>query len=181
MADVLLGDRKAIAVFIDRYSDAVFAFISRRMDDRAAIEDVCQEVFLVAWSQLSAFQANASLKTWLCAIAQNKVADFYRRQIRELPLEEEWEWRDAISLNAPWVGVEQEFDQRLLDQRIRLTMLQLPEGYRAMLRWRYWDERPLREIASQTGKTIKSVERILARARLAFAAKWKEGHRGKEA
>ena len=52
IADVLLGDRKAIGEFIHHFSDQVFSFLSRRVDDKAVVDDLCQEVFLAAWAQL---------------------------------------------------------------------------------------------------------------------------------
>ena len=175
VADVLLGDRKAIADFVYHYSDCVFTFLNRRLDDRSSVEDVCQQVFVVAWSKLSSFEGRSSLKTWLCAIAQNKVSDFYRKQIRELPLEDGWDEQGMTALDSPTIDVEVDFDRRLKEESVRRTLLQLPAGYRAVLRWRYWDEWSLQDIARKTGKTVKSIERLLARARADFAAKWKEG------
>ncbi len=181
IADVLLGDRKAIADFILRYSDTVFSFLHRRLDDRTTVEDLCQEVFLVAWSKLSSFEGRSSLKTWLCAIAQNKVADFYRKQIRELPLEDEREEQAYSLSNSPLIDIEEDFDRRIQEEKIRSTLLLLPEGYRAVLRWRYWDGQSLQDISLQTGRTVKSIERLLARARAQFAADWNKGDHAKDA
>ncbi len=178
VADVLLADRKAIADFVHQFSDMVFGFIGKRIDNQSVVEDLCQDVFLAAWAQLSSFQFKSSLKTWLCAIAQNKVSDFYRRQIHELPFEDDCDELEIFSPEAPWISIEQSLDRRILEKQIQLTMLELPEGYRAILRWRYWDQKSLSDVALQTGKTIKSVERLLARARTQFAAKWKEGRHG---
>ena len=175
IAAVLLRDRKAVAEFVLQYSDTIYSFLHRRIDDRAAVEDLCHEVFLVAWSQLATFRAQSSLKTWLCAIAKNKVADFYRRQIRELPMDEEFDEQTITAGDAALIDIEQQFDRRVQEQKIRATMLALPLGYRSVLRWRYWDERSLQQIAAETGKTTKSIERLLARARSEFASKWKTG------
>ncbi len=182
IADVLQGDRKAIADFIRQYSDLIFSFLCQRVDDKAAIEDLCQEVFLAAWSQLGNFQGNSSLKTWLCAIARHKAADHYRMQLRNLPVAEEYDGElDSLS-PAIWIDVDAGFDRVREQQRIRETLLQLPAEYRAVLRWRYWDEQPLEQIAHETGRTTKSIERLLARARAHFAAQWKKGdHHAKDA
>ena len=178
VADVLLADRKAIADFVHAFSDMIYGFIDKRIDNQSVVEDLCQDVFLAAWAQLSSFQFKCGLKTWLCAIAQNKVADFYRRQIHELPFEDDSDESEIFSTEASWISIEHNLDRRILEKQIQLTMLKLPEGYRAILRWRYWDQKSLSDVALQTGKTIKSVERLLARARTQFAAKWKEGRHG---
>ena len=180
IASVLLGDRKAVAEFVLQYSDTIYSFLHRRIDDRSVVEDLCQEVFLVAWSKLATFRAQSSLKTWLCAIAKNKAADYYRRHIRELPIDDELGEQALSTTDLSLIDIEQHFDRRLQEEKIRATMLALPKGYRSVLRWRYWDEHSLQEIAAETGRTAKSIERLLARARAEFAAKWKEGPHANE-
>ncbi len=179
IADVLLGDRKAIAEFVFQYSDSIYGFLYRRVDDHSVVEDLCQEVFLVAWSRLATFQGRSTLKTWLCAIAKNKAADFYRQQIRELPIEDEFDEQALTGPSATLIDVEQHFDRRLQEERIRTTLLGLPQGYRAVLRWRYWDGQSLEDIAVETGRTTKAIERLLARARAEFAVRWKVSQHAK--
>lgn len=177
IADVLQGDRKAIAEFVLRYSDTIYAFLHRRIDDHAILEDICQEVFLVAWSKLASFRGDSSLKTWLCAIAKNKAVDFYRKRIRELPIDEERDNPVAPLAASEMVDFEQDLDRKLQEEKIRATLLTLPPGYRAVLRWRYWEGQSLQEIATEMGRTEKSIERLLARARNEFAEKWKGNQR----
>lgn len=95
IANILAGDRKAIADFVESYTDVVYDFLSRRIDRAEVVEDLCQEVFLAAWSQLASFRNESSLKTWLCGIARHKVSDFYRRRLKEGPqndTEDEERW-----------------------------------------------------------------------------------------
>jgi RNA polymerase sigma-70 factor (ECF subfamily) len=53
----------------------------------ADLDDVCQEVFIVAHRRLDGFEGRSSLRTWLCGIALRVASDHrskaYRR--RELP------------------------------------------------------------------------------------------------
>jgi RNA polymerase sigma-70 factor (ECF subfamily) len=169
IADVLSGDRKAIAQFIEEYTDVVYRFLSRRIDRREVVDDLSQEVFLTAWTQLPGFRHESSLNTWLCGIARRKAADFYRLRIRELPLENE-----AVELPqlAVVVDFEKHLDQEQLEAKVQRVLAELPEPYRVILRWRYWDHCSLADIAEQTGRTTKAVERLLARARTEFARKW---------
>lgn len=173
IAHVLAGDRKAIADFVEAYTDVVYNFLSRRIDRAEVIEDLCQEVFLAAWSQLARFRNESSLKTWLCAIARHKVADFYRRRLQEVPQNDaDDEERMAQLEPAQVLDFEAHIDQQRMDAKIRAILSEMPEGYRAILRWRYWDHRSLHEIAAMTGKTEKAGERLLARARNDFARRW---------
>ena len=172
IADVLSGDRKAIAQFVDEYSDLVYRFLSRRIDKPELVDDLCQEVFLAAWTQLPNFRHESSLKTWLCSIARHKAADFYRRRIQELPLENEhWEDTELAPL-AVVVDFAKHLDQQQLEAKIQRLLSEMPEPYRVILRWRYWDDCSLAEIAEETGRTTKAIERLLARGRTELARKW---------
>lgn len=55
-----------------------------------------------------------------------------------------------------------------LTEHIAVAMSSLPGNYRDVLRWKYHDGRPVNEIAAATGRTPKSVESLLVRAREAF-------------
>jgi RNA polymerase sigma-70 factor (ECF subfamily) len=58
-----------------------------RVRDRPAAEDLVQETFLAALSARGTFSGDASEGTWLVGILKHKIADHYRRQAREAPLE----------------------------------------------------------------------------------------------
>src|SRR6266508_4078546 len=47
------------------------------------VEDVVQDVFLVAHQKLATFAGQSSVVGWLLGIARHKVEDFYRAQLRE--------------------------------------------------------------------------------------------------
>lgn len=173
IAEVLAGDRKAIATFVETFADAVYRFLSRRIDRPEVVEELCQDVFLAAWPQLARFRGEAGLTTWLCTIARHKVADFYRRRLQEMPQEAIGD--DELGAHPEAVEVidfEANIDAEQLDARVSKVLSEMPERHRAMLRWRYWDHRSLAEIAEMTGKTGKAVERLLARSRESFARRW---------
>ncbi|MGA9423115.1 MAG: sigma-70 family RNA polymerase sigma factor [Rhodanobacteraceae bacterium] len=172
IADVLAGDRKAIAILVQTSTDVVYSFLSRRIDRQEVVEELCQEVFLAAWPQLGRFRKEASLNTWLCAIARHKVADFYSRRLREMPRDGADEDDRGHSEPVELVDFEGSVDRQRTDARIRDILLRMPERYRIVLRWRYWNHRSLGEIAEMTGRTEKAVERLLARSRADFARRW---------
>ena len=81
---VLKKDRKATAEFVSRYADPVYGYVSQRLAPRAdLVEDVVQEVFLVALQKLDTFAGKSSVLGWLLGIARHKVEDLYRARLRE--------------------------------------------------------------------------------------------------
>jgi RNA polymerase sigma-70 factor (ECF subfamily) len=172
-AAILARDRKATARLVELHADAVHRYVWKRLTPRVEmVDDLVQEVFLAAWSGLGGYTGAAALRHWLLGIARNKVEDYYRR-----------------TLNARWQALEAENEVELpalaVDQPGRLDALRnaaraagilkrLPHEYSLVLRWRYWDECSVREMAESAGRTEKAIERLLARARARFKALWEE-------
>jgi RNA polymerase sigma-70 factor, ECF subfamily len=174
VSEVLQKDRKATAEFVARCADPVHGYVQRRLIPRAdLVEDLVQEVFLAAWENLNKYRGDSSLCSWLLGIARHKVEDHYRKSVREVQLEEEGEGLKSEALHL--FGLEEVFERRQAEKKTRDTLARLPEVYSIVLLWRYWEKRSLREIAGQTGKTEKAIERLLARARDQFRRKWNDG------
>jgi RNA polymerase sigma-70 factor (ECF subfamily) len=159
-------DRKATAEFVQQHTDAVYAYVLARLrpkDDDA--EDLTQDVFLAACQCIGDYRASSSLKAWLFGIARHKVEDYYRAKVRETDLE------DAESIAAD-SQLDTELDEHRRNERAAAVLDRLPETYRLLLKWRYWDQRATTEIAKTLDRTPKAVERMLARAREHFRRQW---------
>lgn len=91
------GDRAARSAFVRTYSDALLRFICGRLLISAvhlpsqasrhfistAADDILSETFLAAFLNIGSYRETSRLKTWLYAIAKNKVIDFLREQSRQ--------------------------------------------------------------------------------------------------
>ena len=76
-----LGDRRAFADLYDATSAHLFAVLLRIQRDRAAAEDLLQEVYVAVWKSAGNFDAARSQPmTWLTSIARNRAIDSLRRQ-----------------------------------------------------------------------------------------------------
>jgi len=164
-------DRKATAEFVSRHADAVYRYVYSRLVPRTdQVDDLVQEVFLAAWENLSQYRGTSSLGSWLMGIARHKVADYYRAYLREPEPVESSEEKPAFETLSPNFG--ELLDSELLREKTWQTLTRLPEKYRIVLLWRYWDKCSAREMAARTSKTEKAIERLLARAREEFRRMW---------
>ena len=172
VAAVLQKDRKAAAEFVGRYADPIYGYVSRRLAPRAdLVEDVVQDVFLVALQKLDTFAGQSSIVGWLLGIARHKVEDFYRAQLREpYPFPDDADVSEVGSAVEP--NLDELIDAARAREKTRRILEQLPAVYSVVLLWRYWERRSAKEMAAQTGKTEKSIERLLARARAHFRRLW---------
>lgn len=167
---ILSGDRKAMAEFVARYADAIYGYVRSRLFPRYdVVNDIAQEIFLAAWENLRQYRATGSLHGWLLGIARHKVETYYRAQLRA---------PEPIDNLAPdsdplrYIPISDRLEQEQMKKKTWAVITTLPEQYRLALIWRYWDRVSAREMAAKTGKTEKAIERLLARARAEFRARW---------
>ena len=172
IAAILHRDRKATAEFVALHIDALYSYVRHRLFPRDDLtEDLVQEVFLAAWQQLPLFRGESTLRSWLLGIARHKVEDYYRSQLRHSDAwpEDGDEVPPELQFDPCW---DDRLDREALQNRTRLALAGLPEAYRLVLLWRYWDKRNTKEMASFTGRSEKGVERLLAHARAEFKRRW---------
>jgi RNA polymerase sigma-70 factor (ECF subfamily) len=151
-----LGDMQAVETLFWRYADAVLAYATRLLGNRADAEEVLSEVFLRAFEGCMGYRAEGTVKAWLFRIARNCCMDRLR-QPRLLPLEggEEPVQGDDTA----------EIEQRIAVQR---ALKRLPEEYRTVLLLCDVEEFTAKEVAEILGRSVPSVKGMLYRARAAL-------------
>ena len=169
---VLKKDRKATAEFVSRYADPIYGYVSQRLAPRAdLVEDLVQEVFLVALQKLDTFAGKSSVLAWLLGIAKHKVEDLYRARLRE---PESFSDIEDSSQSGPvdLPKFDELIDRARAQEKTQRILARLPEAYGLVLLWRYWEDHSTKEMVAQTGRTEKAMERLLARARAYFRRLW---------
>lgn len=74
------GDQQAMRDLYLKHGDAIYAFLLGRCGDPALARDSVQDTMLDVWRTASRFSGNSSAKTWLFAIARNKLVDALRKR-----------------------------------------------------------------------------------------------------
>lgn len=73
------GDKKAISIIYENYSESLYGVISKIIKDPDLAQDVLQESFIKIWKNGKSYDAKkAKLFTWLYRIARNTAIDKYR-------------------------------------------------------------------------------------------------------
>jgi RNA polymerase sigma factor (sigma-70 family) len=159
----LHGDVSAFGTLVERYWKMVVALALSRISDPAEAEDIAQESFLKAYSQLRSLQDPSRFGGWLSKIALQLCADAGRRTIRRrltlgcraLPLED-LEAIPAYSANPGLSESQIHF--------VRDTVAQLPERLRNLIVMRFVAGLSAVQIAEQLGKRPGTVRVWLHRA-----------------
>jgi RNA polymerase sigma-70 factor (ECF subfamily) len=136
----------------------VYAFVARRVPDRNEAEDVTSEVFHQALANLPRFQwRGVPFAAWLFTIARNSIIDRSKHAAREQELPE--------GLDLPAEVSTQEFEYEI-EQHSRLFKLVnlLPEDQRRVIAKRFAEEKSIREIANEIGRSEGAVKQLQFRA-----------------
>ncbi|HXN29303.1 MAG TPA: sigma-70 family RNA polymerase sigma factor [Candidatus Acidoferrales bacterium] len=149
------GDHAAFGELYGRYARMVHGVLLAHVP-YAEVDDLVQDVFLVALSHLGSLREPRAFAGWLLAIARNRANDFHRRP------------RAAQEFQG-WV-VSNDPDEQ--EARAALAAIHsLPEAYRETLSMRLVEGMTGPEIAARTGMTPASVRVNLHRGMKQLRAK----------
>ena len=92
--------------------------------DPSLREDLTQQILLAVWQALPSWRADASLKTFIARVAQNRSISFVTKQIRQPPVAELPERLEADTLNPEESAIEVNEREMLLEATRRLPLPQ---------------------------------------------------------
>jgi len=79
----LCGQQAAFGELAGRHKTRVFGLVSRFAGNSADLEDICQDVFIQAWTNLRQFRRESPFEHWILRIATYKCYDYLRRRKRD--------------------------------------------------------------------------------------------------
>lgn len=127
MLEVRSGDLRKLGVLFERYQTPLFNFHLRMTGDRAASEDLVQDVFFRMLRYRHTFKEGTSFVTWMYRIARNAQADRFRKSGREVGLEAE----DEHPAHQPSAAESLESEQEAA--LVRRALSKLPQDKRELL------------------------------------------------
>jgi RNA polymerase sigma-70 factor, ECF subfamily len=138
----------------NEYKTRLRGYVAKRVQDRGAVEDILQEVFLKAHNSLHTLRSRGSVAPWLYRIASNAIADHYRSQKPWTDLPDE--------LESPEPG-----DDPVAELAACLQPLidDLPETYRSALMLSEIEGLPQKEVATRLGLSHSGAKSRVQRGR----------------
>jgi RNA polymerase sigma-70 factor (ECF subfamily) len=155
--------QEAFERLVPAYRRRVFGLAFSILRDRAAAEDLAQEVFVKLWQALPRYDGRAQLSTWIYAITRNAAVSALRRRPRTVSISE-------AEVQAEVEGIAREPAGSPDDAALRRRIEALPEKQRQAVTLYYLDERPVDEVAAMMGIPVNTAKTHLHRARASLAA-----------
>src|SRR5246127_371062 len=165
------GDVAAFEELVRRYDRNVFRIAQHITQNREDAEDVVQDAFFKAYSNLEQFQGQSKFYTWLVRIAVNEALMKLRRRKpeRTVSLDEEVKTEDDSLPRevADWSpNPEQMYNQAELRDILTRTIQGLPAGFRTVFVLRDVEGLSTEETAQALELSVPAVKSRLLRARL---------------
>jgi RNA polymerase sigma-70 factor (ECF subfamily) len=166
---VLGGDRDAYRVLVENHYQFAFRIACRITGDPDDAEEVAQEAFLRAYTQLATFRQDSSFSTWVNRIAMNKALNLVERRKRDL-LDASRETSDphageaALQFPDGKAGPERLLLDREFTSLRQTAMASLTPMERTAFTLRHMEEMPIAEIASALHVPPNSAKQAVFRA-----------------
>ncbi|HYR84800.1 MAG TPA: sigma-70 family RNA polymerase sigma factor [Terriglobia bacterium] len=146
-------DPSRFAALYESNFERVYTFVVRRVRDRHEAEDLTAEVFQHALANLKRFEwRGVPFAVWLYRIAANAIADRWKQLSKESP--------DPLSDDldrAAWPDIER---RAMLFQLVDT----LPADQRSVLIKRFVEQRSIRDIAQEFGRSEGAIKQLQYRA-----------------
>lgn len=153
------GSVEAYGELVSRHQRAVYSVVSRIARDRDDVDDLVQDVFVLAYRSIHSFRGDSSFSTWLGAIAVNTTLKHVKRR----------KTRQAVSIDDPDTGLgdvlvasdqpspEDAAEARMRSDAVRKAIDSLPEKQRTVVMLHYFEDLTCEEIAARLRCSVGTV------------------------
>ena len=152
------GDLGAFETLVTRHQRSVYGIVSRMVRVRDEVDDVVQDVFLLAFRSLGKFRGDAMFSTWLHSIAVNTTLKHLKRSRKwAAPSLDDPEMGLADNLPASTPDPGDQAEANVRHEMIRMEVDRLPDKHKAVLVLYYFEEYSCEEIARVLGCSVGTV------------------------
>jgi RNA polymerase sigma-70 factor, ECF subfamily len=162
------GDRDAYRALLEDIAPYLRALASRCFRDTGDIEDAVQDVLLTVHAVRHAYDPSRPFGPWLVAIANRRIIDRLRRQMRarsrEIELREIELTAEHETFSAHPANLQSDFGGTTAEAVLHAAIEQLPPDQRQAIRLLKLKEMSLNEAALASGKSVSALKVATHRA-----------------
>ncbi len=153
---ILDGEQELYGLLIDRYKTGLYRHCFKFVRDEDWAEDIAQDAFIKAYTQLESYDSTHRFSTWLYKIATNIALQQLRRK-RPLRLDEDGYERIVSTLPDTTQGA--------INAELHAAIDTLPQKQKKAIELHYLNGKSYAQIAEQMHTTTGSVKGWMSRAK----------------
>ncbi|MDM8145283.1 sigma-70 family RNA polymerase sigma factor [Bacteroides eggerthii] len=143
--------RAAFARVVSIYSEPIYWQIRRIVLSHDDANDLLQNTFIKAWTNLDAFRGDSKISTWLYRIAINGSLNFVQKQKNHFSLDED-------SSVVDFLMSDEFFDGDELQAQLQEVIARLPEKQRLVFQMKYFQDMKYEEISEILGTSVGALK-----------------------
>lgn len=146
---------RAFQTLLQAYSEPIYWQIRRMVLSHDDANDILQNVFLKAWTNLGNFRGDAKLSTWLFKIAVNESINFINKEKHRVQGVADGEDAEMLLRN---LEADEYFDGDELQKEFQSAIAELPEKQRLVFNMRYYDEMKYEDMSEILGTSVGALK-----------------------
>ncbi|EDM75129.1 RNA polymerase sigma factor (sigma24) [Plesiocystis pacifica SIR-1] len=163
------GDKRAGGQLIDRYFQPLYRFFINKVRRGEEAEELVQRTLSGAVESRDRFRGDASVRTWMFAIARNILRQWIEVQARKRGREADL-GSGSLSVADLGMGPSAAFAKRQ-EQRLMLEALRrLPLEHQVVLELAYWERFTAKQIGAVIDATEANTRNLLRKAKAGLRA-----------
>ncbi len=157
--NAIAGNREAFRQLIEMHESRVTRLARRLIGYRGEVEDIVQDVFVVALESLKRFRSESNFATWLMKLTISRCRRNRLRNVLQLKFLKR---NERAADEGVWDATT---DQRESHQQIRNAVASLPQKLREVIVLRYLEELEVEDICSMLSISRSAFDVRLHRGR----------------
>ncbi|QKS69824.1 RNA polymerase sigma factor SigW [Paenalkalicoccus suaedae] len=172
VAEVKKGNQDAFAELMDLYKDKVYHIAYRMLGNSHEAQDVAQEAFLRAYTNIDSYDTNRKFSTWIFRIATNLSIDRIRKKKPDFHLEDQVAGTEDLDYHSQFAAdedlPEDQVVQLEMQEWVQQEIMELPPKYRSAIILKYIEDLSLKEISEILNLPVATVKTRIHRGREAL-------------
>lgn len=163
--EIQAGERELFGDIIDRYEAKLTRYVRYLIpDDGIDPDDIVQEVFINAFTNMQAFSTNQKFSSWIYRIAHNKAIDIAKKRGRQKSTDIH-ALEDKLHSDH---DIAEEVSKDEVKQQLHQALSKLPLKYKDVLVLFYFEEKSYNDIVDIMQVPLKTVGTLIHRGKKAL-------------
>lgn len=144
--------RQAFSMIVKQYSEQLYWQIRRMVLSHDDANDILQNTFIKAWTNIDYFRGEAKMSTWLYRIALNECLNFTAQNKMTVPMD------DDEQAKAESLADDQYFTGDEIQLIFQKALQTLPDKQRMVFNMRYYDDMKYEDISEIFGTSVGALK-----------------------